>query len=50
MTQDKELDEFIEVTKQLAELQQKIVPIYNKQQILLVKLRKKWKEKSLIND
>jgi len=40
----KEIDEFVEVTKQLEELQQKIIPLYNRQQILLVKLKKEWKE------
>lgn len=38
-----DITEFIEVTKKLAELQSQIVPLYNQQQILLVKLRKEWK-------
>ena len=37
------MQEFIEVTKQIEELTSKLVPLYNKQQILLVKLRAKLK-------
>ena len=40
---EQEMQEFIEVTKQIEELTSKLVPLYNKQQILLVKLRAKLK-------
>ena len=37
---NKELDEFIEVTKKLAELSGEFNRLYNRQQVLLVKLKK----------
>jgi len=41
---NKEIEELIEVTKQLGEIKLKEVDLYNRQQILLVKMRKKWKK------
>ena len=45
MAMEQEMQEFIEVTKQIEELTSKLVPLYNKQQILLVKLKAKWKRR-----
>lgn len=37
------LDELIEVTKQLSEVKRKEIELYIKQEVILVKLNKKWK-------
>ena len=36
------IDELVKVTTELNELQRQIVPLYNRQQIILVKLKKEW--------
>ena len=40
---EQEMQEFIEVTKQIEELTLKLAPLYNRQQTLLAKLRAKMK-------